>query len=114
MAASVVGTNAHLKVNPSDLTVKASQIQNKINEMEALMKQMNSSFDTLAQSWQSTAGDAYREKATVLIGEVRESLDNLTYYVKDLNDASAKYEDLESTITSNVKALDDPSNIFNV
>ena len=73
MAASVVGTNAHLKVNPSDLTAKASQIQNKINEMEAL-----------------------------------------TYYVKDLNDASAKYEDLESTITSNVKALDDPSNIFNV
>ena len=100
MASSAVGKNAFLKVNPADLTAKAAQIQGKIQAMEGLMGQMKTAFDTVSDNWQSTAGDAYKEKALNLISEIKESLENLTFYVKDLNDAAAKYEDLESEINT--------------
>lgn len=114
MASSVVGNNAFLKVNPSDLTAKASQVQGKIDSMTDLMGQMTTAFNTVSENWQSTAGDTYKEKADTLISEIKESLENLTFYVKDLNNAAAKYEDLESEIQTKVSGLDDASSIFNV
>lgn len=114
MASSVVGNNTFLKVNPADLTAKATQVQSTITTMEDLMNQMTTTFNTLSENWQSTSGDAYKEKALMLISEVKESLDNLTFYVNDLNDAAAKYEDLESEINAKVSGLEDASNIFNV
>lgn len=112
--ASVLGANAYLKVNPADLTSKATQIQNKIEAMNNTLTGMTNAMDVLHENWQSTSGDAYREKAEALISEIRESLDNLGYYVTDLNDAASKYEELESEIHGKVSALDDASNIFNV
>lgn len=114
MANSVVGNNAFLKVTPTELAAKAAQINGKIDAMEALMQQMNTVFDTVSENWQSTSGDLYKDKATSLIVEVKESLTNLTFYVKDLMDASAKYEELESELNSQVGGLEDPSSIFNV
>lgn len=114
MASSVVGNNAYLKVNPADLTAKASQVQGKIDSMTDLMNQMTTTFNTVSENWQSTSGDAYKEKADTLITEINESLTNLSFYVKDLNDAAAKYEDLESEIHGKVSGLDDPASIFNV
>ncbi len=114
MASSVVGKNAFLKVTPSDLRSKAQQVQAKIQNMNDLMGQMTKSFDTLSENWQSTSGDTYKQKADVLIQEIKESLENLSYYVTDLNDAAGRYEELESEIQSKVSALDDASSIFNV
>lgn len=114
MASSVVGNNAFLKVTPADLTSKSQQIQSKIQAMSDLMGQMKISFDTVSENWQSTAGDSYRDKAEMLIQEIKESLDNLSFYVTDLNDAASKYEDLESEIQGKVSALEDPAGIFNI
>lgn len=114
MASAVVGNNAFLKVNPADLYNKAQQIQAKIQGMTEILNQMTTAFNTVSENWQSTSGDAYRDKADVLIGEIKESLENLEFYVKDLNDAATKYEDLESEIQGKVSSLDDPSSIFNV
>lgn len=112
MASSVVGNNAFLKVNPDDLTAKASQIQNQIESMNGYMGQMSNTFNTVSENWQSTSGDLYKEKALTLIQEIKESLENLLEYVADLNDAAAKYEDLENEVNSTVGGLDDPSGIF--
>lgn len=114
MASSVVGNNAFLKVTPADLTTKAQQVQAKIQAMTDILNQMTSSFNIVSENWQSTSGDTYRDKAEVLIKEISESLENLSYYVKDLNDAAGKYEELESEIQGKVSALDDASSIFNV
>ena len=114
MASSVVGNNAFLKVTPADLTSKAQQVQAKIQAMTDLMSQMTTAFNTVSENWQSTAGDAYKEKADVLIQEIKESLENLSFYVTDLNDAASKYEELESELQGKVSALDDASSIFNV
>lgn len=114
MASSVVGNNAFLKVTPDELKAKSTEIRAKISEMEGYLNNITSSFNTVSENWQSTSGDAYREKAEVLIKEISESLTNLTYYVTDLNDAANKYEALESEIQGKVGALEDPSSIFNV
>ena len=114
MASSVVGNNAFLKVTPADLTSKAQQVQGKIQAMTELMNQMNTAFNTVSENWQSTSGDTYKEKADVLIQEIKESLENLSFYVTDLNDAASKYEELESEIQGKVGALDDASSIFEV
>lgn len=114
MASSVVGNNAFLKVTPADLNTKAQQIQAKIQAMTDILNQMNTSFGTVSENWQSTSGDAYRDKAEILIKEINESLENLSYYVTDLNEAANKYEELESEIHGKVSALDDASSIFNV
>ncbi len=114
MAGSVLGSNAFLKVSPAELTAKAQQVQGKITAMNDTMSQMANSFTTISDNWQSTSGDTYKEKAEILIQEIKESLDNLSFYVSDLNSAGEKYENLENEIQSNVSSLDDPSSIFNV
>lgn len=114
MASSVVGNNAFLKVTPADLNNKAQQLQAKIQAMSELMNQMTASFNAVSENWQSTSGDTYKEKADLLIQEIKESLENLSFYVTDLNDAANKYEELESEIQGKVSALDDPGSIFNV
>ncbi len=114
MASSAVGKNAFLKVSPDELKTKSTEVRNKISEMDGYLNQMTTSFGTLSENWQSTSGDAYKEKAETLIKEISESLTNLTYYVTDLNDAANKYEELESQLQSKVSALDDPASIFNV
>jgi len=114
MASSVVGNNAFLKANPADLRAKADQINNQISVMTDCMDSMVTAFNTVSENWQSTSGDAYKEKAETLIREVRESLENLGYYVSDLQTAGEKYEELESTIQGKVSSLSDPGSIFNV
>lgn len=114
MADSVVGNNAFLKVNPADLTAKANLIQGKISAMGDIMDQMVNSLKTVNENWQSTAGDSFMNNALKLITEIKESLENLGFYVKDLNDAAGKYEEIESEINGKVSGLEDPSSIFNV
>ncbi len=114
MASSAVGSNAYLKVNPADLEGKAQQIEGKIGTMTDLMSQMTASFNTVAENWQSTSGDEYKNKAETLISEIKESLENLSFYVSDLREAASKFEQLESEIQSKVSALDDPQSIFNI
>ncbi|MCM1577912.1 MAG: WXG100 family type VII secretion target [Ruminococcus sp.] len=114
MASSAVGNNAYLKVKPADLDTKAQQIQTKIGVMTDLMGQMTTAFNTVSDNWQSTSGDEYKSKADTLISEIKESLENLAYYVSDLKEAASKFEQLESEIQGKVGALDDPSSIFNV
>lgn len=114
MASSVVGNNAFLKVSPAELNSKANEVNAQIQTMEGLMTEMSNNFKTVNENWQSTSGDQYIEKANTLMTEIKESLDNLQFYVKDLTDAAAKYEDLESEIQGKVGALEDPSSIFNI
>jgi WXG100 family type VII secretion target len=114
MASSVVGNNAYLKVTPDELKTKSTEVRSKISEMDGYLSQITNSMNTVSENWQSTSGDAYKEKAIVLVKEINESLTNLSYYVTDLNDAANKYEELETEIQGKVSALDDPSSIFNV
>ena len=113
MAGSVVGNNAFLKVSPAELNSKAGEVNTQIQTMSGLMGEMGNNFNTVSENWQSTSGDEYIDKASVLMTEIKESLENLQLYVKDLQDAATKYEDLESEIQGKVSALDDPSSIFN-
>lgn len=114
MASSAVGNNAYLKVKPSDLNTKAQQVQAKIQAMNDLLTLMTSSINTVNENWQSTSGEAFAKLAEKLIQEIKESLENLGFYVKDLNEAATKYEDLETKIQGSVSSLEDPSSIFNV
>lgn len=113
MAGSVVGNNAFLKVNPSELNSKAGEVNGQIQAMSGIMGEMGNNFNTVSENWQSTSGDEYIDKASTLMTEIKESLENLQVYVKDLQDAASKYEELERDIQGKVSALDDPSSIFN-
>lgn len=111
---SVVGNNAFLKVTPEELRTKANQIQTMIQQMDECLSNMRNSFTTVSDNWGSTAGDAFKERADVLIAESAESLENLRFYVDDLNQAAAKYDEVEADLQSKVGALGESSDIFNI
>lgn len=95
-----------LKVDPSEVRTKASEINSQKQLMESLMQEMTNKVNELDSAWDSESGRAYVEKYTNVTREIQDSLEALEQHVTNLNNAASTYEDLESAQTQAVNALD--------
>lgn len=94
-----------LKVDPEQVRTKAAEIKAQKQSMEALMNSMGSKVNELDAVWNSESGKAYVEKYSNVKQEIQDSLNALEQHVTNLNDAAAKYEDMEQNQAQQVNAL---------
>ncbi len=94
-----------LKVDPAQVRTKAGEISTQKQIMETLMSEMKTKVGGLNEAWNSESGKAYVEKYENVAKEIQDSLNALQQHINNLNDAAAKYEEMESTQTQQVNAL---------
>lgn len=94
-----------LKVDPAQVRAKAGEISSQKQIMESLMSDMKGKVNELNEAWNSESGKAYVEKYENVSKEIQDSLNALQQHITNLNDAATKYEEMESTQTQQVNAL---------
>lgn len=100
-----------LKVTPEEVRAKAAEIGTQKSMMETYLSDMQGKMNQLQDAWQSPSGQEYINKFNTLVNSIRASLDALQKHTTNLNDAAAKYEEVENQQKNLVEQLN-TDNIF--
>ena len=100
-----------LKVTPEEVRAKANEINNQKSMMESYLQDMQGKIAQLQDAWNSPSGQEYVNKFNQLVTSIKGSLNALQKHVTNLNDAAAKYEQVETEQKNIVQQLS-TDNIF--
>ena len=88
-----------LLVEPDALRQKASMAEKKIQAMQTVFEEMETTVNRTNNYWIGEAGDAHREYFTSKKPDIEEMFKRLTEHVRELNQMASVYSNVEKEVT---------------
>ncbi len=96
-----------LKVTPSEVEAKATEILKLEGEMDTLLTNLdNQTVDMINNDWIGDAGNAYQNQFKVLYTQVSKSLGVIQQHANNLSKAAKRYAEVETAQANAVSGLD--------
>lgn len=102
MALIAGGASAFLStllVEPDALRQKASVAEKKIQAMQIVFEEMETTINRTNNYWIGEAGDAHREYFSSKKPDIEEMFKRLTEHVRELNQMASVYSNVEKEVT---------------
>ena len=102
MALIAGGASAFLStllVDPDALRKKASVAEKKIQAMQIVFEEMETTINRTNNYWIGEAGDAHREYFSSKKPDIEEMFKRLTEHVRELNQMASVYSNVEKEVT---------------
>lgn len=88
-----------LLVEPDALRQKASVAEKKIQAMQTVFEEMETTINRTSNYWIGEAGDAHREYFSSKKADIEEMFKRLAEHVRELNQMASVYSNVEKEVT---------------
>lgn len=103
MSSRGLGSNAQLRVTPSDLQVKSASISKLVAQMRQQYSQLSSTISKTSSYWTGEGANAHKAKFNEQKSDVEEMFNRINEHIVDLQKMAGVYTSAEADVKEVIK-----------